>query len=549
MASPTPSLSHVADAQNEDDLTLRLKSFTLTDDEQGEIFLSHADVVESEEECRKSLFGKVISQKSPNLFGLKNTMEKVWGNPKDFRVLAIGDGIFQFIFPSELDATRVLRGKPWFFNNHFLILERWKPNIPPKNYCYDIIPIWVQAWGIPLQFLSKDVGVKLGLKFGDVDDVVIPPAGSREGRFIRIRTYFNVMQPLKRGCMIRFASNSPVWVEFRYEKLPSFCRYCGCVGHEMLNCDKRFLDLENEVVQPLQYGEWLRVSPATQPGRRHDGTERGGRPSPAKSSSAATESSAENQRSKSRGVNSNLNGDGNLTLSVPNCNSPDSAHDEMLTEVYLAERSTEFAPASVANSNGNKLDPFMQEVLRRMARPISSYTAIPNPAQTKSPQKSPPTPISTKSPSGPLSKPSLPSNQSLAKIPIPVNGPSLTSPSSTITPPLPNTSNLNYTSSYIPSLAPPSASLTLIPSSKPVNPATVNASPLVEVPILADTESTLKPSKRSSTPRGRQRSTGNPKASRNLNPQPSSLLKPPINCLGKRRLVETDLIPNILEIG
>lgn len=99
MASPPPSLSHVADAQNEDDLSLRLKSFTLTDDEQGEIFLSHADVMDSEAECRKSLFGKVISQKSPNLFGLKNTMEKVWGNPKDFRVLAIGDGIFQFIFP------------------------------------------------------------------------------------------------------------------------------------------------------------------------------------------------------------------------------------------------------------------------------------------------------------------------------------------------------------------------------------------------------------------------------------------------------------------
>ncbi|KAG5552849.1 hypothetical protein RHGRI_010829 [Rhododendron griersonianum] len=300
-------------------------------------------------------------------------------------------------------------------------------------------------------------------------------------------------------------------------------------------------------------GKMIMVPGGIMPGRRHDGTERGGRPSPAKSSSAATESSAENQRSKSRGVNSNLNGDGNLTLSVPNCNSPDFAHEEMLTEVYLAERSTEFAPASVANSNGNKLDPFMQEVLRRMARPISSYTAIPNPAQTKSPQKSPPTPISTKSPSGPLSKPSLPSNQSLAQIPIPVNGPSLTSPkfnlspSSTITPPLPNTSNLNYTSSYIPSLAPPSASLTLIPSSKPANPATVNASPLVEVPILADTESTLKPSKRSSTPRGRQRSTGNPKVSRNLNPQPSSLLKPPINCLGKRRLVETDLIPNVLE--
>ncbi|KAE9444561.1 hypothetical protein C3L33_23541, partial [Rhododendron williamsianum] len=222
-------------------------------EEQGAIILSHEDVVDSLAECQTSLLGKVISQKAPNLVGLRNTMGKVWGNPKNFRVLAVGDGIFQFIFPSELDATRVLRGKPWFFNNHFLNLERWQPNKTLKDYCFDFTPMWIQAWGLPLQFLSKDVGVKLGMRFGDVDDVMIPQSGSREGRSLRIRTVLNVTQPLKRGCMVRLTEDKPIWIEFRYEKLPAFCRYCGKVGHEFLNCIKRFLDLEDEVVLSAQY--------------------------------------------------------------------------------------------------------------------------------------------------------------------------------------------------------------------------------------------------------------------------------------------------------
>ncbi|KAF7148740.1 hypothetical protein RHSIM_Rhsim03G0095500 [Rhododendron simsii] len=264
MAKSSPLLEIVGVTQVDDELSQRLKSFTLTDAEQREILLSQDDVVESLAECRTSLLGKVISQKPPNLVGLKIAMEKVWGNPRNFHVLAVGDGVFQFIFPTKLDASRVLRGKPWFFNNHFLNLVRWQPDKAIQDYSFDLTPMWIQAWGLPLQFLSKDVGVKLGLRFGDVDEVIIPQIGSRDGRFLCIRTYLNVTQPLKRGCMVRFPNATPIWVEFRYEKLPSFCRNCGKVGHELLACDKRFLEMEDEVYRAGEYGKWLRASPATQ---------------------------------------------------------------------------------------------------------------------------------------------------------------------------------------------------------------------------------------------------------------------------------------------
>ncbi|KAI8535979.1 hypothetical protein RHMOL_Rhmol10G0219000 [Rhododendron molle] len=371
--------------QVDDELSRRLKSFTLTDAEQGEILLSQDDVVESLAECRTSLLGKVISQKPPNLVGLKITMEKVWGNPRNFRVLAVGDGVFQFIFPTELDASRVLRGKPWFFNNHFLNLVRWQPDKAIKDYSFDLTPMWIQAWGLPLQFLSKDVGVKLGLRFGDVNEVIIPQTGSRDGRFLRIRTYLNVTQPLKRGCMVRLPNAAPIWVEFRYEKLPSFCRYCGRVGHELLTCDKRFLDMEDEVYRAGEYGEWLRASPATQQGRRHDGSAPAGRSRAEESNSASGESSAGNQGRDSQVENSNSNSRQlrKEDISVTVDKAKDSTHEEMLTEAFLAERSVEFNPHPNPEPKGNQLTPFMEQVLKNfhgLYPPLWPNPPWPNPS-------------------------------------------------------------------------------------------------------------------------------------------------------------------------
>lgn len=539
---PNPSKT-MDGSQVEDDLSHRFKSFTLTDVEQDDVILSQDDVVESEAECRSSLFGKVISQKPANLFGIKNTMEKVWGNPKNFRVLAVGDGIFQFVFPSELAATRVLRGKPWFFNNHFLVLERWKPDIPPKDYCFNFTPMWIQVWGIPLQFLSKDVGVKIGLKFGDVDDVVIPHSGSREGRFLRIRTVVDVTQPLKRGCMIRFPNAKPTWIEFRYERLPMFCRYCGNVGHELLTCDKRFLDMEDEVFLPAEYGDWLRASPATQQGRRHESPTSEGRRSTADSVSGSGESLAENQGSDSRKGVSNSKNCGNPISADLNGVSKNDAHAEMVTEAYLAERSKDCGTSNFESLEGNNLTPFQERILNQYAKPILSPSTHINPAQSLSPTL-------TQDLSSP-SDPSKPSPSSINPKPnIILAGPTSSSSITTIHPISPYQSLLNNPTTDIPQatispITSSSPSFTLSPSisqnltftNSECSLTPKNAS-LIDIPILVDSPKTKLPRKRNSSAvvsnRGRSGAAGRGRGNRQHPTPPLPSIKSTLNPNGKR---------------
>lgn len=366
MSQPTPP-------NHDDDLTKRFLSFRLTDEEQSEVTLSDDDVKASEEECRNSLFGKIISRKPMNLGGLKSTMEQIWGHPKNFRVIEIGKGIYQFILPSETDVIRILNGKPWFFNNHFLILDRWRPNMEPTQYDFKFTPVWIQIWGFPLQFLSKEVGLKLGARIGSVDDVVMPVTGSKEGRFVRVRVHMDVTLPLKRGSMVKLSKSPPFWVEFRYERLPTFCHYCGLLGHDLLNCETRFFDIEEDTLRDAQYGPWIRASPVTQPGRR--------RP-------ASPPAGQHRHRESDKEANDNLGMDGgsqpNLTISkfhsksgeagIQNSKEADVAHADFLVEARFLEKNS--VAQSTPNTSLNKLTPLQGKAVQlwRDKNPIQPST-------------------------------------------------------------------------------------------------------------------------------------------------------------------------------
>lgn len=246
-----------------DDLSLRFKSFSLTNEESKELTILGEDIKLSEAECRLSIIGKVVTTKTVNLNGLKNTMAPLWGNPSCFKVVEVGDNLFQFVFGKEDEIFRVLAGKPWFFNNSFLILSRWSPEMKLQQLVFQHSPIWVKIWGLPLQFYSDEVGTKIGNSMGEFLDISMPGSGCREGRLMKILVNINITTPIRRGMKLKLDDGDPFWVEFRYEKLPTFCCYCGYLGHEQRSCMRQAKDMENgKFVVETQYGNWLRVSPS-----------------------------------------------------------------------------------------------------------------------------------------------------------------------------------------------------------------------------------------------------------------------------------------------
>lgn len=76
--------------------------------------------------------------------------------------------------------------------------------------------------------------------------------------FIRIRVAIDVTKPIRRKMKLKKPGGEVFWVEFKYERLPTFCFVCGILGHGEKFCPKQFE--EGEEAPNKLFGAWLRAA-------------------------------------------------------------------------------------------------------------------------------------------------------------------------------------------------------------------------------------------------------------------------------------------------
>lgn len=185
-------------------------------------------------------------------------MMKLWQYRGLCKVAAIANNVFQFIFEDPLDREKVMLGRPWLFDNQLMVLQRWDEELKWTDERFNLSPIWIQVKYIPPHWLSVDTGRKIGSMLGEVKDVMIVETWGKEDRHIKIQVDLDLTKALIRGMKLKYRQTE-TWVEFRYEQLPTFCFYCGHIGHNEKLCAKRNEDLRLDKVMTDQCGFWLRA--------------------------------------------------------------------------------------------------------------------------------------------------------------------------------------------------------------------------------------------------------------------------------------------------
>lgn len=116
--------------------------------------LDLANIQGSEVMCEKSLVGRIFGEFSINYTGLKHTMTKLWYEKGELKVIELKHQMYQFVFTKEEERKQVLDKRPWNFDNQLLVIHPWREGIESDASVFSVTPIWIQAWQIPVQWLS-----------------------------------------------------------------------------------------------------------------------------------------------------------------------------------------------------------------------------------------------------------------------------------------------------------------------------------------------------------------------------------------------------------
>jgi hypothetical protein len=183
------------------------------------------------------VFLSVIAITSSKLVGY---MRNVWRIRGPLESLQLADGRFVLEFSSVGDFEHVTRGGPWRYQGDAVLVRKLKVGEDPNTVTFQSMPIWVQFTCIPFYLLSKQLARNLARKIGDGEYICIDnnARGDICDKILRAKVDLPIAKALQRWITLEDEfSNEEVIVSVLYERLPTFCLYCGVIGHQEGTCD------------------------------------------------------------------------------------------------------------------------------------------------------------------------------------------------------------------------------------------------------------------------------------------------------------------------
>ncbi|KAJ8433729.1 LOW QUALITY PROTEIN: hypothetical protein Cgig2_019797 [Carnegiea gigantea] len=237
------------------ELEVAWQRLKLTEEEE-EILIS-ADEVPSEkaEQVALCLLGRLHTSNYFNPRALKTVLKNIWKTTNGVVMKELEKNLFAFQFFSRADKDFALEEGLWSFDGSLLLLKEMFGLEQPSKVDLLTTRLWVKAYDVP--------GLKQTPMFAKpLEDNVGSFAGCEEttlcgvDKSLNFKVDIDITKPLKRGIRTLVGGN-PIWIRFKYVKLPDFYYAFGKLGHVYKECVLFDLTVsEND----LQYGSWLRAS-------------------------------------------------------------------------------------------------------------------------------------------------------------------------------------------------------------------------------------------------------------------------------------------------
>lgn len=233
-------------------------ALNIHDTDEVEIQLDEGVLNPTEDDEIFTLVGTVYTDKIVKFNYMKEILATVWRPIKGMLAKEIAPNLFVFYFFHLKDMKRVLDDGPWSYDQSLLILKELGCNTSPYDVQLNKAEFWVQIHKIPRALTNLKMAEIIGENLGNFVKADISNFDGTWNAFIRLRVSIEVDKPLRRGVRIKQPNGESLWLECKYERLPTFCFICGRLGHADKYCPHQ-LEIDEENFVKL-YGPDLRAT-------------------------------------------------------------------------------------------------------------------------------------------------------------------------------------------------------------------------------------------------------------------------------------------------
>ncbi|CAN1131016.1 hypothetical protein LINPERHAP2_LOCUS6160 [Linum perenne] len=162
---------------------------------------------------------------------MSRKLPQLWAKKGDVQVSDVGFGFYVVNFELVADHERAMFEGPWMINDHYVVIQEWRPYFRPEETLLTTLRVWVRLPGIPFEYFDRTILKLIGDRIGRtvcIDHTTLE--GSR-GNFARICVEVDLSKPLLSKYRLRRRVR-----RIEYEGLHTICFNCGCYGHSNEAC-------------------------------------------------------------------------------------------------------------------------------------------------------------------------------------------------------------------------------------------------------------------------------------------------------------------------
>ncbi|KAI9115348.1 hypothetical protein K1719_013667 [Acacia pycnantha] len=118
--------------------------------------------------------------------------------PKDpLKIIPLSNGYYTVSFSNKEDRDYAFQEGPWMIEDHYLIVQRWRPNFNPWKadlQCH--ISAWIRLPDVPFKFYNVESLRRIRNMIGKMIKVDRTTSIYDKGGFARICVEIDLQQPL-----------------------------------------------------------------------------------------------------------------------------------------------------------------------------------------------------------------------------------------------------------------------------------------------------------------------------------------------------------------